>query len=262
MSEILMEVKNLHVQIEDKEILKGLNLTVRKGEIHAIMGPNGGGKSTLCNSLMGNPKYSITQGQILFDGEDITSVKVNERAKKGIFLSFQYPEEIPGITVDNFIRTAVNTVTGKNMSMLQFGKQMKEKMDMLSMKPEYRTRYLNVGFSGGEKKKTEILQMALLNPKLVMLDEIDSGLDIDALKIVAETVKKLKTENMSILIVTHYNRILDYLEPDVISVLMDGRIVKSGDKNLAKELEKTGYEAIRNAVSAVGGEGFEKTNYR
>lgn len=250
MSEALLEVKNLHVQIEDKDILKGLNLTIKKGEIHAIMGPNGGGKSTLCNSLMGNPKYKVIEGQILFDGEDITNMKVNERAKKGIFLSFQYPEEIPGITVDNFIRTAVNTVTGRNMSMLQFGKQMKEKMDMLSMKPEYRTRYLNVGFSGGEKKKTEILQMALLNPKLVMLDEIDSGLDIDALKIVAETVRKLKTQDMSILIVTHYNRILDYLEPDVISVLMDGRIVKSGDKNLARELEETGYELIRNTVTA------------
>lgn len=212
------------------------------------MGPNGGGKSTLCNSIMGNPKYRITEGQILFEGEDITNMKVNERAKKGIFLSFQYPEEIPGITVDNFIRTSVNIVTGQNISMLQFAKDMKNTLELLDMKSEYRNRYLNVGFSGGEKKKTEILQMAFLKPKLVMLDEIDSGLDIDALKIVAEAVKKLKTEDMSILIVTHYNRILDYLEPDVISVLMDGKIVKSGDKDLAKILEEKGYDFVRNGA--------------
>ncbi|MGB9679546.1 MAG: Fe-S cluster assembly ATPase SufC [Minisyncoccia bacterium] len=245
MKKPLLEVKNLHVEIEEGEILKGLNLTINKGEIHAIMGPNGSGKSTLCNSLMGNPRYKITDGEIIFDGEDITHIKVNERAKKGMFLSFQSPEEIPGITVDNFIRTSANIITGKNLSMIQFAKQMKEKMDMLDMKQEYRTRYLNVGFSGGEKKKSEILQMAILNPKLVMLDEIDSGLDIDALKVVAETVKKLKTPEMSILIVTHYNRILDYLEPDVISVLMDGQIVKNGNKNLAKELEEKGYEFIK-----------------
>ncbi|AIS53504.1 iron-regulated ABC transporter ATPase subunit SufC [Thermoanaerobacter kivui] len=248
MRETLLEIKDLHVEVEDKHILKGLNLTIKKGEIHAIMGPNGGGKSTLCNSIMGNPKYRITEGQILFEGEDITNMKVNERAKKGIFLSFQYPEEIPGITVDNFIRTSVNIVTGQNISMLQFAKDMKNTLELLDMKSEYRNRYLNVGFSGGEKKKTEILQMAFLKPKLVMLDEIDSGLDIDALKIVAEAVKKLKTEDMSILIVTHYNRILDYLEPDVISVLMDGKIVKSGDKDLAKILEEKGYDFVRNGA--------------
>ncbi|EIW00139.1 Fe-S cluster assembly ATPase SufC [Thermoanaerobacter siderophilus] len=248
MRETLLEIKDLHVEVEDKYILKGLNLTIKKGEIHAIMGPNGGGKSTLCNSIMGNPKYKVTSGQILFEGEDITNLKVNERAKKGIFLSFQYPEEIPGITVDNFIRTSVNIVTGQNMSMLQFAKDMKNTLELLDMKSEYRSRYLNVGFSGGEKKKTEILQMAFLKPKLVMLDEIDSGLDIDALKVVAEAVKKLKNEEMSILIVTHYNRILDYLEPDVISVLMDGKIVKSGDRDLAKILEEKGYDFVRNGV--------------
>ncbi|MGI1690841.1 Fe-S cluster assembly ATPase SufC [Thermoanaerobacter uzonensis] len=248
MRETLLEIKDLHVEVEDKYILKGLNLAIKKGEIHAIMGPNGGGKSTLCNSIMGNPKYKVTSGQILFEGEDITNLKVNERAKKGIFLSFQYPEEIPGITVDNFIRTSVNIVTGQNMSMLQFAKDMKNILELLAMNSEYRSRYLNVGFSGGEKKKTEILQMAFLKPKLVMLDEIDSGLDIDALKVVAEAVKKLKTEEMSILIVTHYNRILDYLEPDVISVLMDGKIVKSGDKDLAKILEEKGYDFVRNGV--------------
>lgn len=248
MRETLLEIKDLHIEVEGKYILKGLNLTIKKGEIHAIMGPNGGGKSTLCNSIMGNPKYKVTSGQILFEGEDITNLKVNERAKKGIFLSFQYPEEIPGITVDNFIRTSVNIVTGQNVSMLQFAKDMKNTLELLDMKSEYRSRYLNVGFSGGEKKKTEILQMAFLKPKLVMLDEIDSGLDIDALKVVAEAVKKLKTEDMSILIVTHYNRILDYLEPDVISVLMDGKIVKSGDKDLAKILEEKGYDFVRNGV--------------
>ncbi|MBE3591558.1 MAG: Fe-S cluster assembly ATPase SufC [Thermoanaerobacter sp.] len=248
MRETLLEIKDLHVEVEDKYILKGLNLTIKKGEIHAIMGPNGGGKSTLCNSIMGNPKYKVTLGQILFEGEDITNLKVNERAKKGIFLSFQYPEEIPGITVDNFIRTSVNIVTGQNVTMLQFAKDMKNTLELLDMKSEYRSRYLNVGFSGGEKKKTEILQMAFLKPKLVMLDEIDSGLDIDALKVVAEAVKKLKTEEMSILIVTHYNRILDYLEPDAISVLMDGKIVKSGDRDLAKILEEKGYDFVRNGV--------------
>jgi Fe-S cluster assembly ATP-binding protein len=248
MRETLLEIKDLHIEVEGKYILKGLNLTIKKGEIHAIMGPNGGGKSTLCNSIMGNPKYKVTSGQILFEGEDITNLKVNERAKKGIFLSFQYPEEIPGITVDNFIRTSVNIVTGQNVSMLQFAKDMKNTLELLDMKSEYRSRYLNVGFSGGEKKKTEILQMAFLKPKLVMLDEIDSGLDIDALKVVAEAVKKLKSEDMSILIVTHYNRILDYLEPDVISVLMDGKIVKSGDRDLAKILEEKGYDFVRNGV--------------
>ncbi|MEG6568824.1 Fe-S cluster assembly ATPase SufC [Thermoanaerobacterium thermosaccharolyticum] len=248
MKDTLLEIKNVKAEVDGKEILKGLNLTIKKGEIHAIMGPNGSGKSTLCNVIMGNPHYTVTDGEILFEGEDIVKLKVNERAKKGIFLSFQSPEEIPGITVDNFIRTSLSAVTNKNMPMLQFAKSMKEKMDMLDMKPEYRTRYLNVGFSGGEKKKSEILQMAMLNPKLVMLDEIDSGLDIDALRVVAETVRKLKTDDMSILIITHYNRILDYLEPDVISVLANGRIVKEGDKNLAKELEKTGYESILDEV--------------
>ncbi|MGF7430253.1 Fe-S cluster assembly ATPase SufC [Thermoanaerobacterium thermosaccharolyticum] len=248
MKDTLLEIKNVKAEVDGKEILKGLNLTIKKGEIHAIMGPNGSGKSTLCNVIMGNPHYKVTDGEILFEGEDIVKLKVNERAKKGIFLSFQSPEEIPGITVDNFIRTSLSAVTNKNMPMLQFAKSMKEKMDMLDMKPEYRTRYLNVGFSGGEKKKSEILQMAMLNPKLVMLDEIDSGLDIDALRVVAETVRKLKTDDMSILIITHYNRILDYLEPDVISVLANGRIVKEGDKNLAKELEKTGYESILDEV--------------
>ncbi|MGB9780815.1 Fe-S cluster assembly ATPase SufC [Caldanaerobacter sp.] len=248
MKEALLEIKDLHVEVEDKYILKGLNLVIKKGEIHAIMGPNGSGKSTLCHAIMGNPRYKITGGKILFEGEDITGLKVNERAKKGIFLSFQSPEEIPGITVDNFIRTSSTVVTGQNMSMLQFAREMQKMLELLEMTPEYRTRYLNVGFSGGEKKKTEVLQMAFLKPKLVMLDEIDSGLDIDALRVVAETIKKLKNEDMAILVVTHYNRILNYLEPDVISVLMDGKIVKEGDKELARILEEKGYEFVRNGV--------------
>lgn len=248
MREALLEIKDLHVEVEDKHILKGLNLTIKKGEIHAIMGPNGSGKSTLCHAIMGNPKYRITGGEILFEGENITNLKVNERAKKGIFLSFQSPEEIPGITVDNFIRTSSTIVTGQNMTMLQFAKEMQKMLELLDMSAEYRMRYLNVGFSGGEKKKTEVLQMAFLKPKLVMLDEIDSGLDIDALKVVAETIKKLKTEDMAILVVTHYNRILNYLEPDVISVLMDGKIVKEGDKELARILEEKGYDFVRNGA--------------
>jgi Fe-S cluster assembly ATP-binding protein len=248
MKEALLEIKDLHVEVEDKYILKGLNLVIKRGEIHAIMGPNGSGKSTLCHAIMGNPRFKITGGKILFEGEDITNLKVNERAKKGIFLSFQSPEEIPGITVDNFIRTSSTVVTGQNMSMLQFAREMQKMLELLDMSPEYRTRYLNVGFSGGEKKKTEVLQMAFLKPKLVMLDEIDSGLDIDALKVVAETIKKLKTEDMAILVVTHYNRILNYLEPDVISVLMEGRIVKEGDKDLARILEEKGYEFVRNGA--------------
>ncbi|MDI6601209.1 MAG: Fe-S cluster assembly ATPase SufC [Thermoanaerobacteraceae bacterium] len=245
MGKMLLEVRDLRASVEDKEILKGINLNIGRGEIHAIMGPNGSGKSTLCNTIMGNPSYMVEGGSIFFEGDDITGMKVNERAKRGIFLSFQYPEEIEGITLENFLRTALNTVTGKNQSILGFKKLLKEKMQLLEMKDEYAERYLNVGFSGGEKKKAEILQMAILNPKLVMLDEIDSGLDIDALRIVAESIKKVKTEDMSILIVTHYNRILDYLEPDYVHVLMDGRIVRNGDSGLARELEETGYEAIR-----------------
>jgi len=248
MKEALLEIKDLHVEVEDKYILKGLNLVIKRGEIHAIMGPNGSGKSTLCHAIMGNPRFKVTGGKILFEGEDITNLKVNERAKKGIFLSFQSPEEIPGITVDNFIRTSSTVVTGQNMSMLQFAREMQKMLELLDMTPEYRARYLNVGFSGGEKKKTELLQMAFLKPKLVMLDEIDSGLDIDAVKVVAETIKKLKTEDMAILVVTHYNRILNYLEPDVISVLMEGRIVKEGDKDLARILEEKGYEFVRNGA--------------
>jgi len=243
--EKLLEIKNLKTTIENKEILKGLNLEIKKGEIHVIMGPNGAGKSTLANTLMGHPKYTISEGIMEFDGENINLLKADERAKRGIFLSFQYPEEIPGVTVENFLRTAKVAITGKPIKILAFRKDLKEMMQLLEMKEEYATRYLNQGFSGGEKKKNEILQMAMLKPKLAILDETDSGLDVDAVRIVSEGVKRLKTDENSILIITHHNRILDYLTPDFVHILVDGRIVKTGDYKLAGEIEKHGYDNIK-----------------
>lgn len=238
----LLKVENLKTQIEGKEILKGLNLEIGKGEVHAIMGPNGAGKSTLANTLMGHPKYEITSGKMIFENEEINELKADERAKKGIFLSFQYPEEIPGVTVENFLRTAKMAVTGKPLKILSFKKALKEKMELLEMKEEYAGRYLNLGFSGGEKKKNEILQMAILEPKLAILDETDSGLDVDAIKIVAQGVNALKNSDNSMLIITHHNKILDYLQPDFVHIMVDGKIVKTGDFSLAKEIEANGYE--------------------
>lgn len=242
MSEKLLKVENLKTKIEEKEILKGLNLEIGKGEVHAIMGPNGAGKSTLANTLMGHPKYEIIDGKIIFENEEINELKADERAKKGLFLSFQYPEEIPGVTVENFLRTAKIAVTGKPLKVLAFKKDLKEKMELLEMKEEYAGRYLNQGFSGGEKKKNEILQMAILEPKLSILDETDSGLDVDAIRIVAQGVNALKNSENSILIITHHNKILDYLQPDFVHILVDGKIVKTGDFSLAKEIEANGYE--------------------
>jgi Fe-S cluster assembly ATP-binding protein len=241
----LLKIKNLKTQIEGKEILKGLNLEIRKGEIHAIMGPNGAGKSTLANTLMGHPKYEVTDGEMILEGEVINDLKANERAKRGLFLSFQYPEEIPGVTVENFLRTAKIAVTGKPLKVMAFKKALKEKMELLEMKEEYAQRYLNQGFSGGEKKKNEILQMAILEPKLAILDETDSGLDVDAIRIVAQGVNSLKNSENSMLIITHHNKILDYLQPDFIHILVDGKIVKTGDFSLAKEIEANGYEAFK-----------------
>jgi Fe-S cluster assembly ATP-binding protein len=241
----LLKINNLKNEVEGKQILKGLNLEIGKGEIHAIMGPNGAGKSTLANTLMGHPKYSITDGDIVFEGEVINNLKVDERARKGIFLSFQYPEEVPGITVENFLRTAKGAVLGKVQNIIQFRKLLREKMELLKMDESYAQRYLNLGFSGGEKKKNEILQMAVLQPKLAVLDETDSGLDVDAVRIVAEGVNKLKSEENSILIITHLNRILEYLKPDYVHVLIDGRIVKTGDMSLAREIQEKGYDEIR-----------------
>lgn len=245
MDDKLLKIENLKTEIEGKEILKGLNLEIEKGKVHVIMGPNGAGKSTLANTLMGHPKYKITDGKIIFDNEEINELKADERAKRGIFLSFQYPEEIPGVTVENFLRTAKMAVTGKPLKILSFKKALKEKMELLEMKEEYAERYLNLGFSGGEKKKNEILQMAILEPKLAILDETDSGLDVDAIRIVAQGVNALKNSENSMLIITHHNKILDYLKPDYVHILVDGKIVKTGDFSLAKEIEAKGYESYK-----------------
>ncbi|MBU5255759.1 Fe-S cluster assembly ATPase SufC [Tissierella praeacuta] len=249
MAKNLLNINSLKVNIEGKEILKGLSLQVREGETHVIMGPNGGGKSTLAYTLMGHPKYEITGGEIEFEGELINNLKADKRAKKGIFLSFQYPEEIPGVTVEEFLRTAKTSVSGEIQKLIPFKKLLKEKMEQLEMKEEYASRYLNLGFSGGEKKKNEILQMSILEPKLAILDETDSGLDVDAIRIVAEGVKKIKDEKNSILAITHYNKLLDYLNPDYIHILLDGKIVKTGGIELAKEIDEMGYENIKSEFS-------------
>lgn len=246
----LLSINNLKVNIEDKEILKGLNLHINHGEIHIIMGPNGGGKSTLAYTLMGHPKYEIIDGEIEFEGELINDLASDKRAKKGIFLSFQYPEEIPGVTVEEFLRTSKTSVSGEAQKLIPFKKLLKEKMKQLEMKDEYASRYLNLGFSGGEKKKNEILQMSILDPKLAILDETDSGLDVDAIRIVAEGVKNFKNQKNSILVITHYNKLLDYLQPDYIHILLDGKIVKTGGIELAKEIDERGYENIKAELSS------------
>lgn len=239
-------INNLYVKVGEKEILKGLNLEVNKGEIHVIMGPNGAGKSTLANVLMGNPKYEITEGDMYFLGTRINDLKADERAKLGIFMSFQYPEEIPGITVENFLRSAKIALENKPIKLMQFKRNLKEKMNLLDMKKEYASRYLNEGFSGGEKKKSEILQLLMLNPKLAILDETDSGLDVDAVKIVAKGVEQYKTDENSIIIITHHRNILDYLKPDYVHFLIDGRIVKTGDESLIEVVEREGFEILKN----------------
>ncbi len=239
-----LEVKNLHVKIEDKEILHGLSLTVDKGEVVALMGPNGSGKSTLAYALMGHPRYQITQGSILLNGEDITNAPADERSKKGLFLSFQYPQEIAGVSMANFLRTSVNAHRKEPMKIIEFQKLLHEKMALLKVDKSFALRYLNEGFSGGEKKKAEILQMAVLQPRIAILDETDSGLDVDALRIVAEGVNALKNKEMGILIITHYQRILNYITPDKVHIVINGNIVKSGAKELALEVEEKGYEDI------------------
>ena len=241
----LLNLKNVKSEVEGKEILKGVDLTINKGEVHVIMGPNGAGKSTLASILVGHPKHEVVGGQILLEGEDITELEVDERAQKGIFLSLQYPEEIPGLTVEDFLRTAKEAVTGEKQYIMQFHNELVEKMEKLHINPEYAERHLNVGFSGGEKKKNEILQMAVLEPKLAILDETDSGLDIDATKIVFEGVQKLKTKDTALLIITHYDKVLEYLKPDFVHVLMDGKIVKSGGIEIVEAIEKDGYGKMR-----------------
>lgn len=238
----LLEVTDLHAEIEGKAILKGLSLTIKAGEVHAIMGPNGSGKSTLANVLMGHPSYKITSGKILYKGKDITVLSVEQRARQGMFLAFQYPTAIPGVTVANFLRTALKAVSEDEKQAVKFfRKKLKEKMGLLGMDFKFATRYVNDGFSGGEKKRLEILQMAILNPEFAILDETDSGLDIDALRIVSEGINRLAGPEKGILLITHYQRMLDYVKPTFVHVLRDGRIEKSGGPELAKELEKTGY---------------------
>ena len=242
----LLRVDNVRASIEEKEILKGINLTINKGEIHVVMGTNGAGKSTLANVIMGNPAYEVTEGSIVFDGENITEEAVNDRAKKGIFMSFQTPISVPGITVENFIRTAKNTITGENVRALAFKKELKTKMEELSFDTSYANRYVNEGFSGGERKKNEILQMSILNPKLAILDETDSGLDVDAVRIVSEGVNRFHNEENAVLIITHHNQILQKLNPNYVHILIDGRIVKTGGPELVREIEEKGYDAYKN----------------
>lgn len=242
----VLEIKHLHVSIEDKEILKGLNLTLKTGEIAAIMGPNGTGKSTLSAAIMGNPNYEVTAGEILFDGEDILELEVDERARLGLFLAMQYPSEVPGITNAEFIRAAMNAgkADDDKISIRQFITKLDEKMELLGMKEEMAERYLNEGFSGGEKKSNEILQLLMLEPKFALLDEIDSGLDIDALKVVSKGVNEMRGEGFGAMIITHYQRLLNYITPDKVHVMMDGKVVLSGGPELAVRLEKEGYAQI------------------
>ena len=251
----MLEIKNLHavVEGEELEILKGVNLTVNKGEIHAIMGPNGSGKSTLSKVVSGHPEYEVTEGSILFEGEDITEMDADERAHLGLFLAFQYPVEVPGITNKTLLREAYNTIARANerpeLDPLEFEDYLVSKLDVIEMKDEFLNRSINTGFSGGEKKKNEIFQMAVLNPRLSFLDETDSGLDIDALKIVSDGVNKIANQNNAIVMITHYQRLLNYIKPDVVHVMMKGKIVKSGDISLAEELEANGYDQMQKELA-------------
>lgn len=250
----MLEIKNLHavVEGEDIEILKGVNLKVNAGEIHAIMGPNGSGKSTLSKVVSGHPEYEVTEGEILFNGEDITELDADERAHLGLFLAFQYPVEVPGITNKTLLREAYNTIARANdrdeLDPLEFEDYLHEKLDVIEMKDEFLSRSINTGFSGGEKKKNEIFQMAVLNPVLSFLDETDSGLDIDALKIVSDGVNKISNDDNAIVLITHYQRLLNYITPDHVHVMMDGKIIKSGDISLAEELEANGYDQLQKEI--------------
>lgn len=244
----LLRVENLHVSVGGKELLHGINLTVNKGEVHVIMGVNGAGKSTLLHAIMGNPVYKVTEGHIYFEGQEITGLSVDKRAKLGIFLSFQNPISVAGITMENFIRTAKTTISGKQQRLFPFKRLMKARMEDLSMDLSYADRYLNDGFSGGERKKSEILQMRILDPKLAMLDETDSGLDVDAVRIVSKNISEYHNENNSLLIITHLNQILKFITPEFVHVLIDGRIVKEGGPELVDEIETNGFDAYRSEV--------------
>jgi len=247
-NEILLEIKNLHARVEDKEILKGIDLVIRKGEIHAVMGPNGAGKSTLSAVLAGKPQYVVTEGSITFLGQDLLAMSPEQRAWAGIFLSFQYPVEIPGVTITNFMKTAINCKReAEGLEPLKAGdflKLMKEKMAFVQMKSEFSKREVNVGFSGGEKKRNEVFQMAMLDPSLSILDETDSGLDVDALRIVASGVNALHTPEKAAIIITHYQRLLEYIVPDIVHVLKDGRIIKTAGRELVQQIEDYGYDSI------------------
>ncbi len=250
----VLSIKNLKVNIEGKEILKGVNLDLPQGEVHAIMGPNGTGKSTLAYTLMGHPSYEVTEGEAIYKGVNILELSPDERSRLGVFLAFQYPVSIPGVTVANFLRTAVNARRraenheDKGVPIPEFRKMLKGKMDLLKMDPAFAGRYLNDGFSGGEKKRAEILQMAVLKPEIAILDETDSGLDIDALRVVSEGVNALRGADLGVLVITHYQRILNYVKPDVVHVMMDGRVVETGGPDLALHLEEHGYEWVREKI--------------
>ncbi|HEY7478651.1 MAG TPA: Fe-S cluster assembly ATPase SufC [Actinomycetota bacterium] len=248
-----LEVRDLHATVEDKPILRGIDLVVRQGEIHALMGPNGSGKSTLSNVIMGRPGYVVTQGSVLLNGEDITVLTADERAKRGLFLALQYPTEVPGVSVVNFLRTAYQSVKGNQVSALEFRKHMKAQMDRLGIEDAMVQRYVNQGFSGGEKKRNEVLQLAVLEPQIALLDETDSGLDIDSLKLVAESVNQLVGPELGVLIITHYQRMLNHITPDRVHVMLAGRIVSSGGPELAQELEAKGYEGLRSELGLDAG---------
>ena len=253
MARPLFVIDDLHVSVEGKEIVKGLDLTIDRGEIHAVMGPNGSGKSTLANAIMGHPRYQVTKGKLLFKGEDIRGLRPDERARLGLFLAFQYPKGIPGVTMVNFLRSAMRAVRGDDVPVREFRVKLKETMALLKMDEDFARRYVNDGFSGGEMKRSEVLQMGILEPEMAILDETDSGLDIDALRTVAEGINSLMDDKRGMLVITHYQRILNYVRPQHVHVLFDGRIVKSGGRELAEELEAEGYERIIAAYATAEG---------
>ncbi len=248
----ILRIKDLHVEVEGKEILKGVNLTINAGEVHALMGRNGSGKSTLSYVLMGHPKYTITKGSVEYKGQDLLAMSADERSRAGLYLAFQYPVAIPGVSVSNFLRATVKARRGKDIPVKEFRKELKENMAKLGVKDEFLSRYVNDGFSGGEKKRLEILQMALLKPDMALLDETDSGLDIDALRTVAEGINALQTTENAVLLITHYQRLLDYVTPQFVHVMQSGQIVKSGDSELAKELEAQGYDWVAKEFASSG----------